>query len=66
MESSRDRNVDHIEIKCDSVWKLPRTGTIKDVLWRMENLIPSIVKRVEEREDRTYMDWAIYWRRKHD
>lgn len=34
----------------DPVWKLPESGAIESVLETMEQAIPAIVKRVEERE----------------
>lgn len=34
----------------DPVWKLPDSGGVESVLRKMEEAIPAIVKRVEERE----------------
>ena len=34
----------------DPVWKLPESGVVESVLGKMEQAIPAIVKRVEERE----------------
>lgn len=34
----------------DPVWKLPDSGVVESVLVTMEEAIPAIVKRVEERE----------------
>ena len=34
----------------DPVWKLPDSGVVESVLGKMEEAIPAIVKRVEERE----------------
>ena len=37
----------------DPVWRLPDSGAVESVLGKMEEAIPAIVKRVEEREART-------------
>lgn len=34
----------------DPVWKLPDSGAVESVLRKMEEAIPAILKRVEERE----------------
>ena len=34
----------------DPVWKLPDRGVVESVLGKMEEAIPAMVKRVEERE----------------